>query len=187
MITTVAAVISAATIAVAAAICRSCVIGIENGCCGYSLANPKFWMYSGYNDNPPSSTVNTQTTDICSFSQTAGAARGAVGVLTYDLLKLESSTDELNNYNSNELIAVMFSVPFDYNFYDNWLAVGIFDHNQPCDSALFDLMYNGIDLKFRRAKAKDGSVVYQGKSVNITATMSNKCVAVVKVKLNDEC
>ncbi|XP_030622882.1 bryoporin-like [Chanos chanos] len=185
MITTVAAVISAATIAVAAAACRSCVIGIENSCCGYSLTNPKFWMHSGYNDNPLSPNVDPRSMRLCSFSKFAMEARGAAGVLTYDLQK--NSADGLNYYSSNKLIAVMFSVPFDYNFYENWLAVGIFDQTQTCDEELFNLMYYGSGTNFKRGRAKDGEIKLKIDSVEIKAAMSNEYMAILRVEVSDNC
>ncbi|KAG1967948.1 actinoporin-like protein [Pimephales promelas] len=43
---------------------------------------------------------------------------GSVGVLTYDLF-------ERNRNDYIETLAIMFSVPWDYNLYKNWFAVGL--------------------------------------------------------------
>ncbi|XP_030622868.1 DELTA-thalatoxin-Avl1a-like [Chanos chanos] len=164
--------------AVADATHRSCTIKIENHSNVYSFAHPKVWMHSGYNNQLPSPTVDINTTEECAFSKAAGAARGAVGVLTYELLKSKSS--------SNKLLAIMFSVPYDYNLYENWLAVGIFDKTQKCDDTLYNLMYYNSDSKFRRAKATDTSIVYIWESMEIRAAMSNAGTAVVEVEIHDK-
>ncbi|XP_030622884.1 DELTA-sagatoxin-Srs1a-like [Chanos chanos] len=145
------------------------------------------WMHSGYNSHPSSPTVDTNTTEICSFSKTAGAARGAVGVLTYELLKKRKHhSEDLESCHCNEQVAIMFSVPYDYNLYDNWLAVGIFENARPCDETLFKLMYYECGSTFTRAKAKDCGAVYVGKSVEIRASMSNAGRATLKVEVCDK-
>ncbi|XP_030625868.1 bryoporin-like [Chanos chanos] len=166
--------------AVANASRHSCTINIKNCSSVYSLVHPKVWMNSGYNSQPPSPTVDTNTKSSCAFSKTAGTARGAVGVLTYDLFIREKSR-------SDKLIAIMFSVPFDYNLYDNWLAVGIFDQAQPCDETLYKFMYYDSDYRFNRVKATDPSIVYTRESVEIRATMSNARTADVQVEIHDKC
>ncbi|XP_030622885.1 bryoporin-like [Chanos chanos] len=159
---------------------RSCTVKIKNCSTVHSLINPKFWMNSGYNSQPPSPTVDVNTTGVCAFSKTAGAATGAVGVLTYELFNKKKQC-------SDKVIAIMFSVPYDCNLYDNWLAVGIFDCAQPCDDTLYNLMYYKSDSKFLRAKATDPSIVYTQESVEIRASMSNARTADVQVEIHDKC
>ncbi|XP_030626164.1 bryoporin-like [Chanos chanos] len=157
---------------------RSCTIEIKNGSSVYSLVNPKTWMHSGYISKPPPPTVHVNTTAACAFSKTAVGARGAVGVLTYELLKSKSYTDKM--------MAIMFSVPFDYSLYENWLAVGVFEHIRPCDKSLYNLMYYHLEPAFIRAKATDPIKNTWG-SVEIRASMSNASSAIVQVEIYDKC
>ncbi|XP_030622856.1 DELTA-thalatoxin-Avl1a-like [Chanos chanos] len=157
---------------------RSCTIKLENHSEVYSLVKPRTWMNSGYNSHPPSPTVDVKATEVCAFSKTAVGARGAVGVLTYDLLQRKKCTDKM--------MAIMFSVPFDYSLYENWLAVGVFEHTRPCDDALFNLMYYDSDPAFIRAKAKHPSIVYTWESMEIRAVMSNAVTAITEVEIHDK-
>ncbi|XP_030622881.1 bryoporin-like [Chanos chanos] len=157
---------------------RSCTVKIENGSSVYTFVNPKMWMHSGYNSHPPSPTVDVKAMEVCAFSKTAHTATGAVGVLTYELFNEKSC--------SNKVLAIMFSVPYDYNLYENWLAVGIFDKTQPCDDTLYNLMYYNSDPAFIRARAADTSIVYTWESVEIRAVMSNASTAIVEVEIHDK-
>ncbi|KAG9331986.1 hypothetical protein JZ751_016262, partial [Albula glossodonta] len=84
---------------------RSVTIHLINHSNSHILVHPS---------DPPQPTVQSGETVKCSFNKTAGAARGAVGVMTYDITN-----------SSNEVfqrLAIMFSVPYDYNLYENYFA-----------------------------------------------------------------
>lgn len=53
----------------------------------------------------------------------------AIGVMTYQILTDKDRVGEL---------AVMLSVPFDYNWFKNWFALCVFEENIPCDE---NMMY----------------------------------------------
>lgn len=112
------------------------------------------------------------------FNKTTGAATGSVGVFTYDLLNAD-----LNDY--DHILAVMFSVPYDRVLYTNWFAVGIFERGNDCDYNLYDIMYNGSENNFVRAKADGSCVSYEGDYVTVSASMSESGEAVLKVDIND--
>lgn len=112
------------------------------------------------------------------FNKTTGAATGAVGVFTYDLYN-----PDLNDY--SHIIAIMYSVPFDRNLYSNWYAVGIFKRGNNCDYNLYDIMYNGSENNFVRAKADGSSISYEGNYVMVSASMSDSGEAVLKVNISD--
>lgn len=136
-------------------------------------------MESGFVFSPPQPTLRTSKVEVCSFTKDDNTASGAVGVLTYELFDMRSR-------HCNELMAVMFSVPFDYNFYQNWLAVGIFEHTRACDKELYNLMYNGKDFtNFVRQKADGSGLKYQGRMLDVRACMSDEGRAIIKLELYD--
>ncbi|KAL6478447.1 hypothetical protein MHYP_G00142820 [Metynnis hypsauchen] len=122
---------------------RNVTIQITNRSNTTTLTNPRTYTFSGCCHHPPQPTIPQKTQEICSFSKISYTACGAVGVLTYQILQNEEHVGEL---------AIMFSVPFDYNLYKNWFALGIFEADIPCDSNLFKRMYYDVDGPFTRAK-----------------------------------
>lgn len=159
---------------------RNCTIEITNVSSVYLLANPKVHMESGFPFSPPQPTVRTTKTEVCSFTKDDNTATGAVGVLTYELLNMRDRS-------CNEVMAVMFSVPFDYNFYKNWYGVGIFELKRACDDKLFDLMYNGKDFSsFVRQEGNGSGIVFKGRDVDVRACMSDEGKAIIKLELYDK-
>lgn len=137
-------------------------------------------MSSGFSFNPPQPTVRTIKSEVCSFDKDDNTASGVVGVLTYELF-------DMRNRHCNELVAVMFSVPFDYNIYKNWLAVGVFEKTRSCDEALYKHMYYEKNFtNFTRHEANGSGVAYQGRVVDVRATMSNVGRAIIKLELYDK-
>lgn len=144
------------------------------------LLPTRVYMNSGFCYSPPQPTVRTNMSEVCSFTKDDNTASGAVGVVTYELF------DMLKRH-CNEVIAVMFSVPFDYNFYKNWLGVGIFEHTRACDEKLYSHMYNDKDFtNFVRHEADGSGVAYVGRMVDVRATMSNEGRAIIKLELFDK-
>ncbi|KAM3849255.1 uncharacterized protein ACN63O_021095 [Diretmus argenteus] len=159
---------------------RNCTVEITNLSASYCLVNPKVYMNNGFCFSPPQPTVRTNMTEVCSFTKDDNTASGAVGVMTYELFDMRSR-------HCNELIAVMFSVPFDYNFYKNWLGVGLFEHTRACDEKLYKHMYNEKNFtNFTRQEANGSGVVYAGRVVDLRATMSNEGKAIIKLELYDK-
>ncbi|KAK9530867.1 hypothetical protein VZT92_012342 [Zoarces viviparus] len=159
---------------------RNCTVEITNVSSTFCLVNPKVHMESGFVYNPPQPTLRPQLTEVCSFTKDDNTASGAVGVMTYELFNMQKR-------HCNEVIAVMFSVPFDYTFYKNWLGVGIFEHTRACDGKLFDLMYNKKDFtNFVRHEADGSGVSYGGRSVDVRACMSDEGKAIVKLEVYDK-
>ncbi|XP_036405551.1 bryoporin-like [Megalops cyprinoides] len=159
---------------------RNCTIEITNVSSTHCLINPKVYMSSGYCFHPPQPTVRTTKTEVCSFTKDDDTATGSVGVLTYDLFEMHSRI-------CTERMAIMFSVPFDYNIYKNWLAVGIFEHTRECDKHLYKHMYNEKDFtNFARSEANGNGVEHKGKVVHLRATMSNVGKAIIKVEVYDK-
>ncbi|XP_013870306.1 equinatoxin-4 [Austrofundulus limnaeus] len=159
---------------------RNCTMEITNVSAVYCLVNPKIYMESGFPYSPPQPTIRTTKTELCSFTKDDNTATGAVGVLTYDLFNMQSRQ-------CTELMAVMFSVPFDHNFYKNCLGVGIFEHARACDKKLFNLMYGDKDFtSFVRHEANGSGVIFKGRYLDVRATMSDEGKAIVKLELYDK-
>lgn len=116
-------------------------------------------------------------TEVCNFSKTAAKASGAVGVLTYDVL--ESGKSE-----ASERVAVMFSVPYDYNLYENWAAVGIYDVSKEVDEEMYKEMYYSREQEhFAREKGDGCCLKFEGKDLVVMCTMSPMGRAIMKVEL----
>ncbi|XP_038565237.1 DELTA-sagatoxin-Srs1a-like [Micropterus salmoides] len=153
---------------------RQCTVEIENNS-QYNFCNPHVYTLSGYHKDLPL-TIGPSESRCGQFLKTSGTARGAVGVFTYDL-QIKSTERDVGK------MAVMFSVPYDYNIYSNWYAVGVFDMRIKCDHSLFNDMYYNPERGFFRAKAKD-SLTYRSKAVTIRATMSDSCKPVIKIQVS---
>lgn len=80
------------------------------------------------------------------FIKTHDTACGAVGVFVYDLQR--------NHEKKN--IAIMFSVPYNYNHFQNVYALGISDETKACDRNLFNEMYYNDCTWFTRVNADVG-------------------------------
>ena len=118
--------------------------------------------------------------EVCNFSKDSGKASGAVGVLTYDLFERRSNA-------AREVVAIMFSVPRDYNLYQNWLALGIYNQGKECDKKLYEEMYESKDqVSFLRKEANGCGLTYEGGNLDIKATMSPMGRAIMKVEIWDK-
>lgn len=81
----------------------------------------------------------------------------------------------------------MFSVPFDYNMYKNWFAVGIYSLGKECNESLYkEMYYNKEQQGFVREEAKGSGITYQGLRLDIKATMSPLGRAIMKVEVWDK-
>lgn len=116
-------------------------------------------------------------TEVCNFSKSGGKASGAVGVLTYDLFWRNSN-------NAKEKLAIMFSVPYDYNMYKNWFAIGIFPQSKECNEDLYKNMYYDKEQNgFKRLEANGCDLTFEGKTLDIKATMSPLGRSIMKVEV----
>ncbi|KAK7919456.1 hypothetical protein WMY93_010740 [Mugilogobius chulae] len=159
---------------------RNCTVEITNVSAKYCLVNPKVFMESGFSYSPPQPTVRTQQTEVFSFTKDDNTASGAVGVFTYELFDMHARK-------ASELMAVMFSVPFDYNFYKNWLAVGVFEQSRACDEKLYKSMYNDKDFtNFTRCECNGSGIMFSSSSVDVRACMGDQGRAILKIELYDK-
>ncbi|XDV17129.1 hypothetical protein PO909_016542 [Leuciscus waleckii] len=171
---------AAVAAASAAYVIRHVTIVITNLTDNYCLINPKVHLVSGQTFNPPQPTVRPLETEVCTFCKTSGTARGSVGVLTYDLFE-QKRKDYI------ETLAIMFSVPYDYNLYSNWFAVGIYPKERNCDRCLYKEMYYQENQQgFVREEGNGSGITFEGKCLDIRATMSPLGRAIIKVEVWDK-
>ncbi|XP_029292955.1 uncharacterized protein LOC115011852 [Cottoperca gobio] len=157
---------------------RQCNIEITNGSSNYTLCNPRMYTSSGHCHDPLPPTIQPSSCGGGMFTKTPYAARGSVGIFTYDLL---NCCDQA----ATEQIVVMFKVPFDLNLRSNMYAVGVFDISIECDRNLFREMAKNRETTFVRGKAKGPVLTHKGYNVTITAAMSNCYTPVMKVQVSD--
>ncbi|XP_044187674.1 DELTA-actitoxin-Aas1a-like [Thunnus albacares] len=156
---------------------RQCTIEIKNDG-KFSLCNPRTHIERGSCVIPLPPFIASSKCGAAQFSKTAHTACGSVGVFTYDVL--EKDKDQ-----PTEKIAVMFSVPYDFNMYSNWYAVGIFEKSKECDHDLYYDMYYNTSPSFVRGEAKGPSLSHKGNCVKIMATMSDSYQPIIKVQVMD--
>lgn len=140
------------------------------------------YLENGESYNPPQPTVRNLMTECCTFTKSGSSATGAIGVLTYDLHERSRST-------AIESLAMMFSVPWDYNLYKNWFAVGVYKQDRACDGSLYKEMYYEKKQKehgFVREEATGSGINYVGSYVDLKATMNPLENAIMKVEVWDK-
>lgn len=144
-----------------------------------SLSLPRVHLKSGNCHSPPQPIVRPMKTEVCNFSKSSGSTSGAVGLLTYDVIRKGSQK-------AKEKIAIMFSVPYDYNLYKNWAAVGIYDQGRESNEDLYKEMYYNDQVSFSREEAKGCCIMYSGNELEILCTMSPLGRAIMKVEVWDK-
>ena len=135
----------------------------------------RLFLEKGHCSVPLTLTINPKTDGNGTFAKFSGTATGAVGVFTYDLQRDNLCTLKL---------AVMFSVPFDRNFYKNWFAIGLFPNGTKCNHELYHRMYYEDDPDFVRGEAGSCNLQYQRDQIMIEATMAKTATATLKVEIS---
>ncbi|KAJ8278296.1 hypothetical protein GJAV_G00086080 [Gymnothorax javanicus] len=156
---------------------RTCSILLSN-CSSSILINPQVHTNNGYCCSPPDLTVDKGARSIFAFGNGAGSNSGAVGVMTYDIT-------QNRKMKAHKRLAIMFSVPNNYNRYENWIAMGLFDVSQPCDDSLYQQMYYNSG-PFRREKSDGSEISYESEKYIIRGAMTPMSKAEMKVELWDK-
>ncbi|XP_047428865.1 DELTA-stichotoxin-Hmg2b-like [Mugil cephalus] len=156
---------------------RQCTIDLANQS-NFILHDPSAFLISGMCDTPLPLWMGHSDTGSALFSKTPHTACGVVAVFTYKLHNKSAKQDERK-------MAVMFSVPYDFNFYSNWYAVGVFDKETQCDHALYEKMYYGKQQGFIRGKASGPSLTYRDDDdITIAANMTDTYQPVLTVDVS---
>merc|ERR1712227_40864 len=108
---------------------RGCAIATANTGKGTVLENPRFWLRSGmsYAHMPPE--LKYGQSGLKLFVKKDWQATGTVGIVTYDI----AGTDHK--------VAILWSVPFDWNLYDCWFNVKIYPKTYPTGDHMYEQMY----------------------------------------------
>ncbi|XP_077595232.1 DELTA-actitoxin-Aeq1b-like [Stigmatopora nigra] len=157
---------------------RNVTIEITNLTSGCMLKHPKVFLRSGYCHTPPQPTIRSKRTEVCNFSRSYATVMGVVGVLTYDIYERGAAATKL---------AIMFSVPYDYGLFKNWVAVGIFPVARETNRRLYKEMYAYWELKgFARQEGNGCGLTYESDKMDVMVTMSPMGKAIMKVELWDK-
>ena len=155
---------------------RTVVIAIHNYL-SIDLADPRAWVHSGRIEGDLTPIPAGQFGTAVASKNPGPTATGAVGVVTWRFGDAE------------ERLAVMFSVPYDYNLYKNWFKLAVIDGGVETDKALYEDMYydKGRTLG-KAARADAGKATWQrtlhGQTGTLTGSMGRdgRCVLSVEVR-----
>lgn len=101
-------------------------------------------------------------------TKTTGLARGSVGVVTFFIP------------HDNKTVAVMFSVPFDRNLYNNWWDAKIYPSRREADDSMWsDMYYN--DKPFKGDDGWHEKTIGEGYRVKGIMTSEGQCKLHVKI------
>ncbi|XP_036004576.1 DELTA-sagatoxin-Srs1a-like [Fundulus heteroclitus] len=157
---------------------RECTVTIHNKTSGFILRDPQVHLHSGNCDIPLPPDLSPTESGTALFKKTRDTACGSVGVFTYNIVHKSTKQD-------HGRLAVMFSVPYNFNFYSNLYAVGKFSKNKQCDKDLYHEMYYDSNDNLVRGHAKGPSLIHKGSHVTIRASMSDSYQPVLKVDVCD--
>ncbi|CAL8367447.1 unnamed protein product [Gadus morhua 'NCC'] len=165
---------------------RGCYVELVNSCDTVTLTNPQLYIERGRCSVPLALNLGPKSSKMATFVKTSGTATGAVGVLTYDLVKAEAQS---NACNIQLKLAVMYSVPFNRNSYTNWFAIGLMNSQTNCCKELYSRMYYNEVVHygdFVRAKGGGSSLQKERDHVVVQASMSNTGTAMLRVEVTEK-
>ncbi|XP_054907866.1 DELTA-sagatoxin-Srs1a-like [Poeciliopsis prolifica] len=137
------------------------------------------YVFKGNCDSPLPPTLRPTESGSALFVKKVYTASGSSGVFTYNIV--HESSKEVKGQ-----LAVMFAVPYDFNIFCNWYAVGIFIKEKTCSNDLYQEMYYGVQHSFVRGKANGPSLTHKGDEVTIRGSMSDSFKPVLKLELCDD-
>ncbi|XP_056465650.1 DELTA-thalatoxin-Avl1b-like [Gadus chalcogrammus] len=165
---------------------RGCYVELKNSCSTVTLTNPQLYIERGRCSVPLALNLGPKSSRMATFVKTSGTATGAVGVLTYDLVKAEAQS---NARNIQLKLAVMYSVPFNRNSYTNWFAIGLMNSQTKCCQELYSRMYYNDVVQygdFDRAQGGGSSLQKERDHVVVQASMSDTGTALLRVEVTEK-
>jgi len=109
--------------------------------------------------------------------KSSGTATGVAGMVSWKI-------------DNGDCAVVMFSLPFDFNLYSNWLSVGIMKGSRVLQNnkELFDVMYGGKESNFTRGQfySDPKPIEFKNGSYKIVGEMGTTHEAEIKIQIFDE-
>ena len=144
---------------------RKIALGIANKT-GTTWKGKNVFFKSGTSDGILPREVETEKAALYDARKTNGpTATGAVGVAAYYMG---------NGYT----LAVLFSVPFDYNLYSNWFDAKVYEGDREANNEMYNDMYYGDPCKGENKWYEDKPIGYDYK---MTGYMSSSGSAVLDI------
>uniref|UniRef100_A0A096MBM6 Uncharacterized protein n=1 Tax=Poecilia formosa TaxID=48698 RepID=A0A096MBM6_POEFO len=153
---------------------RQCTVEIQNKSSSLKLCESRVYVFKGNCESPLPPTLSPSESGSALFIKKVYTASGSAGVFMYNIV--QKSNDEIKGR-----LAVMFSVPFDFNIFCNWYAVGIFSKDKLCDDDLYNEMYYAAQNDFIRGKANGPSLTHKKGEMTIRASMSDSFKPVLNI------
>lgn len=147
---------------------RKVAIGIDNEST-FQWKEPSTYFVSGTADkNLPYSFNHGQAVLYGPRKTNGPVATGVVGVLAYYIPSKDKT------------LAVMWSVPFDYNLYQNWWNIHLYNGNKKADYGMYTDLYNDIyPFKANGWHKKD-----LGSGLKSRGSMSNSGAATLEIHVS---
>ncbi|XP_028929685.1 DELTA-thalatoxin-Avl1a-like [Ornithorhynchus anatinus] len=150
-------------------------VGIEiTNTTNMTFRSPRTFCFSGHTLTPPTPIIHPNNAGFCIFVKRKFSLRGSVGLLVYEI--------------EDQTLAIMFSNPFDYNFFKVEFAVALSGYKEETQDlkAFFELLYHEKQkgwLKMAKEKLCECQcpVSLENNGIRVTATMSNNAKAIIKV------
>ncbi|CAL8360219.1 unnamed protein product [Boreogadus saida] len=161
---------------------RGCYVELKNSGSTITLTNPQLYIVRGRCSVPLALNLGPKSSSMATFVKTSGTATGAVGVLTYDLVKAETRNIQVK-------LAVMYSVPFNRNSYSNWFAIGLMNIDTKCCYDLYySMYYDTVQCvgDFDRAKGGGSSLQKLRDNFMVQASMSDTGTAMLRVEVTEK-
>ncbi|OXB54322.1 UNVERIFIED_CONTAM: hypothetical protein H355_005898 [Colinus virginianus] len=146
------------------------------------LRSPRSYCFSGYNSVPPSPIILPGDTGCCTFSNSPHHFRGSVGILVYEA---ETFT-----------LAILFSNPYNYNFFYMEFAMEISPEKAHLGllEEIYQRMYRGLPANPKNSgmiqniklHATQETMVVSAGSTQAMATMSSAAKSIIKIVVENK-
>lgn len=145
---------------------------------GFLLVFKDYYLRAGITSLLAKPTINPGYKEALSFKKEDTTARGTVGVYVYTVL---SQCGEKAD------VAIMWSVPYDYIFYENWFAIKIDKTLKPNYELYEELYYdNQAHYGFVRQKASNGTAEFTFLGITVRASMTDGGQSAIKVEIGPQ-
>lgn len=138
----------------------------------YELDEIKYYEYSGSVNRYPLR-IPANMASVVGVAKPQGSAKGAVGVVSYRIK------------GTNSRLAICYSIPYDYNLYDNWFKYSIIRNSTPVNYDLYLDMYKnyGVLTSGKIAKAASGFQKWTHGEFTMSGAMTNNGQSTMRLEL----